>query len=185
MPGFCRRRYVRSDRRRRLRLDGRRPVCFEEPPCPARKDDEQGCDAGGERNQRGPLFWRDGSCWRRGLRLGRDADLQRIDPDRIVDVLELSLAEVGGRQIKPSFDLPIGVLRKTDCAGICDPFEACGDIDAVTHQVAVRLFDDVAQMNADPKFDAALRRQAGVALDHAVLHLDGAAHGVDHAAELD
>ena len=26
---------------------------------------------------------------------------------------------------------------------------------------------------------------AGVALDHAVLHLDGAAHGVDHAAELD
>ena len=30
-----------------------------------------------------------------------------------------------------------------------------------------------------------LGRQAGVALDHAVLHLDGAAHGVDHAAELD
>ena len=27
--------------------------------------------------------------------------------------------------------------------------------------------------------------EAGVALDHAVLHLDGAAHGVDHAAELD
>ena len=25
----------------------------------------------------------------------------------------------------------------------------------------------------------------GVALDHAVLHLDGAAHGVDHAAKLD
>ena len=29
------------------------------------------------------------------------------------------------------------------------------------------------------------RRQAGVALDHALLHLDRAAHGVDHAAELD
>ena len=28
-------------------------------------------------------------------------------------------------------------------------------------------------------------RQAGVALDHAVLHFDCAAHGVDHAAELD
>ena len=27
--------------------------------------------------------------------------------------------------------------------------------------------------------------EAGVALDHAVLHLDRAAHGVDHAAELD
>ncbi len=28
-------------------------------------------------------------------------------------------------------------------------------------------------------------RHAGVALDHAVLHFDGAAHRVDHAAELD
>ena len=40
-------------------------------------------------------------------------------------------------------------------------------------------------MDADAELDAALGRQAGVALDHAVLHLDGAAHGVDHAAELD
>ena len=40
-------------------------------------------------------------------------------------------------------------------------------------------------MNADAKLDAALRRQAGVAFDHAVLHFDRAAHGVDHAAELD
>ena len=39
-------------------------------------------------------------------------------------------------------------------------------------------------MDADAKLDATLRRNAGVALDHAVLHLDGAAHGVDHAAEL-
>jgi len=40
-------------------------------------------------------------------------------------------------------------------------------------------------MDADAELDAALLRQAGVALDHAVLHLDGAAHGVDHAAEFD
>ena len=40
-------------------------------------------------------------------------------------------------------------------------------------------------MNADPEFDAALGLQASVALDHAVLHLYGATHGVDHAAELD
>ena len=40
-------------------------------------------------------------------------------------------------------------------------------------------------MNADAKLDATFGRQAGVALDHAGLHLDGAAHGVDHAAELD
>ena len=47
------------------------------------------------------------------------------------------------------------------------------------------LLDDVAEMDADAEFDAALGRHAGVALDHAVLHFDRAAHGVDHAAELD
>jgi hypothetical protein len=40
-------------------------------------------------------------------------------------------------------------------------------------------------MNADAELDAALGRHAGVALDHAVLHFDGAAHGVNDAAELD
>ena len=40
-------------------------------------------------------------------------------------------------------------------------------------------------MNADAKFDALFRRQASVALDHAGLHFDRAAHGVDHAPELD
>ena len=37
----------------------------------------------------------------------------------------------------------------------------------------------------DAEFDAALGRQAGVALDEALLHLDGAAHSVNDAAELD
>jgi hypothetical protein len=51
------------------------------------------------------------------------------------------------------------------------------------HQIAVALLDDVAEMNADPRLDAAVGRPAGVAFDHAVLRLDSAAHGVDHAAE--
>jgi len=59
-----------------------------------------------------------------------------------------------------------------------------GDIDAFSHQIAVRLFDDVAQMNAEAELDATLGRRASVALDHAVLHLDPAAHRVDYAAEL-
>jgi hypothetical protein len=40
-------------------------------------------------------------------------------------------------------------------------------------------------MNADAEFYAPLGREARIALDEAVLHLDRAAHGVDHAAELD
>ncbi len=39
-------------------------------------------------------------------------------------------------------------------------------------------------MNPDPELDAALGREASVALDHAVLDFNGAAHGVHHAAEL-
>ena len=39
-------------------------------------------------------------------------------------------------------------------------------------------------MNANAELNAALGRQASVPLDHAVLHLDRAAHRIDHAAEL-
>ena len=85
----------------------------------------------------------------------------------------------------PVAHLPIGVLGKTDRARIGDAFQSRGDIDAVAHQVAVALLDDVAEMNADAELDAPVGGQADVALDHRVLHLDGAAHGIDHAAELD
>ena len=40
-------------------------------------------------------------------------------------------------------------------------------------------------MNSDAELDAAVGRKARIALDEAVLHLDAAAHRVDHAAELD
>ena len=36
-----------------------------------------------------------------GFACGRDADLQRIDPDWLVDVLELRRAEIGDREIEP------------------------------------------------------------------------------------
>ena len=109
---------------------------------------------------------------RRRLRLGGDADLKRVDTDRIDDVLELRRAEIGDREIEPPLDLTIGVLGQTDRARLADALQSRGDIDAVAHQIAVALLDDVAKMNADAKLDAALGRQSGVALDHAVLHLD-------------
>jgi hypothetical protein len=45
--------------------------------------------------------------------------------------------------------------------------------------------DHVAEVDADAVFDALGLRHAGVALAHAALHLDRAAHGVDHRGELD
>jgi hypothetical protein len=38
-------------------------------------------------------------------------------------------------------------------------------------------------MDADAELDAAFRRKAGIALDHSILYFDGAAHGIDDAAE--
>ena len=113
------------------------------------------------------------------------AGVQRIDPDRFGDVLEIFRAEVGHGQIEPPFHLTIGVLGKTDRAGRGDAFEARGDVDAVAHQVAVALLDHVAEMDADTKFDALFRRDLGVALDHRSLEFNGAVHCVHDAAEFD
>jgi hypothetical protein len=49
---------------------------------------------------------------------------------------------------------------------------------------AIALLDHVAQMDADAELDATLRRKTRVALDHAILHLDCAANGIDDASEL-
>ena len=65
------------------------------------------------------------------------------------------------------------------------PSKPRGDIDAVAHQIAVALLDHVAEMDADPKFDALVGRDPGVALDHRPLDFNGAVHRVDDAAELD
>ena len=94
-------------------------------------------------------------------------------------------AEIDDLEIEPSLDLPIGVLRKADRAGLGDTLQPRGDIDPVTHKIAVALLDDVADMDSDAKLDPPFGRHAGIALDEAVLHLDRAAHRVDHAAELD
>ena len=115
----------------------------------------------------------------------RPADLQRIDPNRLGDVLELGEPKIAHRHLEPPPDLPVGLLGKTDRARLGDPFQARGDIDAVAHEIAVTLLDDVADMDADAKFDSPILGHSGVALDEAVLHFDRAAHRIDHAAELD
>ena len=113
------------------------------------------------------------------------ADLKRVGSHRISDVLQRHRAEVGDLEIEPPFDLPIGVFRKTDRAGFGDSFESGGDIDPVAHEVAVALLHHVAEMDANPKFDALVGRDLGVALDHRPLEFNGAVHCVDDAAELE
>ena len=45
--------------------------------------------------------------------------------------------------------------------------------------------DDVADIDADAEFDAALFGDAGVALGHDALDFEGAARGIDGAGEFD
>ena len=108
-----------------------------------------------------------------------------VDAHRPGDVLEGLLPEIDELFFDFVANLPIGILRYANPANLADTFEPRGDIDAVAHQIAVALLDDIAQMNADTKFDTALRRKAGISLHHAALHFDGAAHGVDDAAKFD
>jgi hypothetical protein len=117
--------------------------------------------------------------------MGGLPDFERIDPDRLGDVLELGQAEIGYREIKPRLHLAIGVLGQTNCAGFGDALDAGGDIDAVAHEIAVGLLDHVAEMDADAKFDALVGRDLSVARYHRSLDFNGAVHRVDDTAELD
>ena len=58
------------------------------------------------------------------------------DSNRLGNVLEWGLAEIADRKLEPRLDLPIGVLRQADRAGLANTFETGGDIDAVAHQIA-------------------------------------------------
>jgi|SRR6516162_1913879 hypothetical protein len=62
-------------------------------------------------------------------------------------------------------------------------FEPGREVDAVAEDVAI-LDDDVTDIDAHAKFNAAPCRGCGVAGDHLPLHLDRTAHRVDDAGEL-
>ena len=94
-------------------------------------------------------------------------------------------AQIAHGEIEPRLDLPIRLLGQANGTGLGDAFQARGDIDAIAHQVAVALLDYIAEVDADAEVDATLRRKTGIALHHPVLHLDGAADGIDDASKLD
>jgi hypothetical protein len=48
--------------------------------------------------------------WLGRFRLRRLADFERIDPDRLGDVLELGCAQIAYGEIEPRLHLPIGIF---------------------------------------------------------------------------
>ena len=69
-----------------------------------------------------------------------------------------------------------------DPARFGQSFQARRDIDAVAKDV-VAVNDDVANIDADAKVESLIGGNAFVALGHPALHVDGAAHRIDHARE--
>jgi hypothetical protein len=71
----------------------------------------------------------------------------------------------------------------TDAAGLRKRLQAGRYIDAIPENI-VRVEDNVPLINADSELDALALRHFGIALDHALLNLDGTAHRVYHAGKL-
>jgi hypothetical protein len=64
--------------------------------------------------------------------------------------------------VRCAIELQNSMLER-DRPGFRDPFEPCGDVDTVAHQIAVAFLDDITEVNTDAEIDAAVGRQASIA----------------------
>ena len=76
------------------------------------------------------------------------------------------------------------IVGDADAAWLGDSLEARGDIDAIAENIVV-VDDDVADVNADAKFDPEFRRHVDVLLSHLALDLHRTARGIDGTGEFD
>jgi hypothetical protein len=76
------------------------------------------------------------------------------------------------------------MTRHANAARIGQTFQPSSDVHAVTENVAV-LDDDIANIDAHSKFDAAGARQTVVTVGHVVLPFGRAAQTVYYTGELD
>ena len=102
-------------------------------------------------------------------------DANAIDPHRPRDVLELALAGI----LKATSSLPCtSSCTRPDTQmppGSRQRLQSRRHVHAVAPHV-VAIDDDVAEVDADAELDPLLRRNVGIALGHAALDLDRAAH---------
>ena len=124
-------------------------------------------------------------CSHGGFELGRRGAFgegDAVDADRTRDVLDGLLAHVLEAKTELIAHLIVHDARNQDPAGIGQRFQPGRHIYAITEDV-IPVDYDVADVEADAEFDALVRRNTGIALDHTALNVDGAAHGIDHADE--
>src|SRR6516162_1759165 len=136
------------------------------------------------------MFW-NGSTASDGLsgrcsrqrRARRCAESDSIGTHGSCDVLDLLLAEIVEGEVEAVAHLLVRRGTEANPAGLGQGFEPGGNVDAIAEDVAI-LDDDVTDIDAHAKFDAALCRSCGVAGDHLALQLDRTAHRVDNAGKL-
>ena len=105
-------------------------------------------------------------------------------PHRLGDILQRLRTHIVEDNIDLAADLPLRVIGNADAARLGDPFKARRDIDAVAEDIVV-VDDDVADVNADAKFDPRVLRHVGVLLGHGALDFDRATRRIDGAREFD
>jgi hypothetical protein len=90
--------------------------------------------------------------------------------------------------LKPEIDFVAHLVTHdpadADPARLGQGFQPRRDIDAIAEDVVV-VDDDVAEIDADAKLDAALARDTVIAQRHLALQFDRAAHRIDDAREFD
>ncbi len=74
------------------------------------------------------------------------------------------------------------VIRDADAAWLRDALKAGGDVDAIAENIIV-VDDDVADMNANAKFDPAVQGHVGILRSHIALNLDRASRCVHRTGE--
>ena len=102
--------------------------------------------------------------------------------DRPGDVLDLLRPKVIEREAQLIEHLIADDPADADSPRLGQRLQSCGDVDTVAKNVVV-IDDDVTDVDADTKLDPLIGRQTGIALGHATLHVDRAAHRIDYTGE--
>jgi len=105
-------------------------------------------------------------------------------PHRLSNILEGLRSHIITGNLDLAPDLPVGIIGDADAARLSNSLQPHCDIDAVSKDI-IFIDDDVADVDADAKFDLLALRCIDILFGHAALNFDGAAYGIYDAAELD
>ena len=76
----------------------------------------------------------------------------------------------------------MSIVGNANPTRLCDPFETHCNIDPITIDV-IFVDDNITDVDANAEFDPFVLRHVGVPCGDAALDFDGAAYGINHAAE--